>query len=427
MIKKFLLVFLVFSSAILVAQRNNSSPYSFFGIGEEFNPLTVEQSSMGGIGVAFKANNYLNFMNPAANANLRFSTYSIGGLMTDLTLKDASGEQSGTATSLKYIALGFPIGDKAGFSVGLQPKSSVGYAFLNKIPLNSDTPTEITRYTGNGGTNRLYGAFGMEVIKGFSLGLDVAFVFGTIENNILNQRASVALATKSKETTIIRGGVYKLGAQYQKELANKLQLNAGVVVQLENNLTANSSQYVYSLSFASSGNEIPRDTLSITFVQGNFKTPIKTSLGIGLGKELKWYAGVNYEFKDALENQNSIVGTTYRYENSSRISIGGFYLPKINSISSYWDRVTYRAGLRFEDTGLLVDGTSVGNNFTSINDFGINVGLGLPLGNIRSNINIGVEYGKRGTTNNHLIQENYFNFKLSLSLNDVWFRKRQID
>jgi hypothetical protein len=51
----------------------------------------------------------------------------------------------------------------------------------------------------------------------------------------------------------------------------------------------------------------------------------------------------------------------------------------------------------------------------------------LPLGNRLSNVNVGFEYGKKGTTSNGLLEENYFNFRLSLSLNDIWFRKRKID
>ena len=97
----------------------------------------------------------------------------------------------------------------------------------------------------------------------------------------------------------------------------------------------------------------------------------------------------------------------------------------MNSISSYWDRVTYRAGLRFEDTGLLV---KAGNDFTKVKDFGINVGLGLPLPRQLSNVNIGFEYGQKGTTNNSLVKENYFNIRMSLSLNDIkWFKKTRID
>ena len=104
-------------------------------------------------------------------------------------------------------------------------------------------------------------------------------------------------------------------------------------------------------------------------------------------------------------------------------------MPKVNSISSYWERVTYRAGIRFEDTGLLIKGSS-NSDFTKIKDFGISFGLGLPLRDL-SNLNLGIEYGKKGSTINNLIQENYFNFKVSLSLNAIgnlaWFVKRKID
>ncbi len=61
---------------------------------------TVEQSSMGGIGVAFSHYKYLNFTNPAAYADLRYTTYVFGLLNNDLTLKDADTKQNSTSTSL---------------------------------------------------------------------------------------------------------------------------------------------------------------------------------------------------------------------------------------------------------------------------------------------------------------------------------------
>ena len=156
--------------------------------------------------------------------------------------------------------------------------------------------------------------------------------------------------------------------------------------------------------------------------------PIKSILGVGVGKLDKWYAGVEYENQDAFSTTGLLANTNsaYRYGKSNRISLGGFYLPKINSISSYWNRVTYRAGLRLENTGLLVDGSGNNSNFTEIKDFGISFGLGLPLKRL-STVNAGFEFGKRGTRTNNLIQENYFNFRLSLSLSDSWFIKRRID
>lgn len=424
MIKRILLGVFVFSSLTLLAQRNSASPYSFFGIGEKFEAVTVEQASMGGIGVAMKDAHYLNFINPAANADLRYATYALGGSLTFLTLKEGTTSQSGNSTNLRYIALGFPIGKKAGFSVGLQPFSSIGYSLLN----NSDSVNG-TLYRGTGGTNKLYASFGMYAYKGFSLGAEASFIFGSSENNILNQQTGAVRATKNQEKINIRGGQFKLGAQYKTELKNKLQLHTGVAMTLESNLSAQRTDVLYSLTFGSSGQEIPRDTLSNTTIKGNISIPFKTVVGVGVGKENKWYVGVNQQFENALETTNSVLtdGSTFRYDDASKLSIGGYYIPKINSISSYWHRVTYRAGVRFEDTGLLInDGSS--NNFTSVKDFGINVGLGLPLPRSLSNVNLGFEYGQRGTTNNNLIKENYFNIRLSLSLSSLnWFQKRQID
>ncbi len=83
--------------------------------------------------------------------------------------------------------------------------------------------------------------------------------------------------------------------------------------------------------------------------------------------------------------------------------------------------------MRIEKTGWMLDGTGDGANFTSIDDFGISFGVGLPLGNQVSRLNLGFEFGKRGTTDNGLVEEEYFNFRLGLTLSNKWFRKREIN
>lgn len=429
MIKRLLVVVFITISTSIIAQRNSSSPYSFFGIGENVNRTTVEQASMGGIGVALKDYNHLNFVNPAANADLRFATYAIGGDISFLKLKNNQSSESGNTTSLRYISLGFPIGNKAGFSVGIQPISSVGYVLLNEVKNTAGDITEITRFTGNGGVNRVYGSFGINVFDNLALGIEAGFLFGTIDNNIFNRRLNVSLVTKYEKENIVRGSQVKFGAQYKKRLKNDTEINIGAVVELENRLNLSGTERLYTLSFSGSGAEIPRDTLYNRSITGRLINPVKTVVGAGIGKDGKWYAGVDYEFKKAFDNQGNIVtGSNYRFESSNRLSIGGYYIPKINSISSYWDRVVYRVGFRTEKTGLLVDGSNTGTNFTPIDDFGINVGLGLPLPRQLSNVNLGFEYGQRGTTVNNLIKESYFNVRLSLSLNSTsWFKKRRID
>ena len=429
MIRNILLVFLLITSIATTAQRTNSSPYSFFGVGEEFTPVTAEQSAMGGIGVAFSHYKYLNFTNPAAYADLRYTTYSFGVLNNKLTVDNGSEAESTNSTSLSYFALGFPLGSKAGMSFGIQPVSSVGYSLVDAT-LNTDgNIIERSLFSGEGGVSRIYTSFGIKIFKEFSIGFEADYSFGNIENSITNQIAGISLSTKYKESTIVRGGSVTLGAQYKKELKKDLVLSTGATLKMGNDLKVTGDEYLYSLTFSSAGNEFGRDTISQSSISGDYRIPLKAILGVGLGKTDKWYVGLEYENQEAIETTGFLNTTNaaYKYSESNRISLGGYYLPKINSISSYWNRVTYRAGLRLEKTGLMVDGSGLNTNFTQVDDFGISFGLGLPLRQL-STVNMGFEFGKRGTTNNNLIQENYFNFRLSLSLTDTnWFQKRKID
>ena len=429
MIKKIIFFLAVLVTAQSFSQRSTSSPYSYFGVGEEFGTRTVEQISMGSIGAAYSNNRYLNFVNPASLSELRFATYVFGVLNNGLTIKDATSKQSSNSTNLSYFSFAFPVTKKMGVVFGMQPTSSVGYSLINTVTNDDGDAINITQFSGSGDVNRIYGGFGLTLFKGFSFGIETDFLFGNIQNNVLNIREGITLATKNIEDSNVRGASVKLGAQYKTTITKDLNLHMGASFKLSNNLKSTGTENLYSLSIGASGFEQPRDTIFSGPLKANLERPTETIFGIGLGKTNKWYAAVNYKTQDALIATGYFDNSaqSFQYGESNRISAGGYFIPKINSITSYWQRVTYRGGVKFEKLGLLVNGTPGSNTFTSIDDFGISFGLGLPLGNRLSNVNVGFEYGKKGTTSNGLLEENYFNFRLSLSLNDIWFRKRKID
>ena len=417
---------MLFVSVGSFAQKNNTSAYSFFGIGDKNNINTIEQLSMGGVGVAFNDSYHLNFSNPASAASLSFTTYSIAIENRNINAQDVNDKQSAASTYLSYLALGIPMGEKAGFTFGLLPNSSVGYSLVTNVFDSEDVLTEATRYEGEGGTNKVFLNFGYKPFKGLSVGLQGNYVFGKIENSIINQTAEAPLATKYETVSNVKGFSLNVGFQYETDLSEKIDLSLGASFELGNTIDAEGEEYLYSVALSTF--ESPRDTILDAKSSGEFKSPLKTTLGAGFGQKNKWFAGVDYSFQNAVELKGNVFNSYSKiaYDNYSKIAIGGFYTPKFNSISSYWDRVTYRAGIKFEKTGLLVDPLGNGTDFTAIDDFGISFGVGLPLSQQLSNINLGFEFGKRGTTNNGLVQENYFNFRLSLSLNDKWFKKLEI-
>ena len=203
MIKKIIFFLAVVISAQAFSQRSTSSPYSYFGVGEEFGTRTVEQISMGSIGAAYSSNRYLNFVNPASLSELRFATYVFGVLNNELTIKDADIEQSTNSTNLSYFSFAFPVSKKMGVIFGMQPTSSVGYSLINTLNNEEGVPIEITQFSGTGDVNRIYGGFGLKLFKGFSVGLEADFLFGNIQNNVLNAREEVTLATKNIEDSNI--------------------------------------------------------------------------------------------------------------------------------------------------------------------------------------------------------------------------------
>jgi hypothetical protein len=116
-----------------------------------------------------------------------------------------------------------------------------------------------------------------------------------------------------------------------------------------------------------------------------------------------------------------VIAEDVAYQAASSYAFGAFFVPDYTSFTSFLKRVTYRAGLRYDKSGIVVRGSE-------INNFGITFGLGMPMGQSGfSNLNLGFEFGRRGTTVANLVEENYLKVSVGLSLNDRWFLKRRID
>ena len=216
------------------------------------------------------------------------------------------------------------------------------------------------------------------------------------------------------------------GLLYKTKVTDKLELSSGITYAPQSKINSSNEQSLSTITistitgFESVQNTIEQDLGDLK--ESKLVIPSKFSIGAGLGERTKWFAGIEYTAIKTSNFRNELYDSvdSGNYVDGSIFSVGGFFIPEYNSFTSYWKRIVYRAGFRFENTGLSI------NNHT-INEFGMSFGLGLPMGNGLSNTNVGFEFGKRGTTQDNLVQENYFNVMISLSLNDRWFRKRKYD
>lgn len=416
MIKKFIVSACLLLSLVSFAQEGTSSPYSFYGIGDIRFKGTLENRSMAGVAVE-QDSIHINLENPASFANLKLTTFSLGGTYATKNLKSNSGSANTRRTTLDYLAVGLPLG-KFGVGFGLIPYSSVGY----KIESLSDQEGETSkRLAGTGGLNKVFFGVGYKIAPNFSIGADAHYNFGKIETKSLEFSTNVPIGTRELNSADLSGVNFNIGAMYQRKISKKLSVYSSLNYTLEGNLTSSNNRNIATVVYNSGFDVVEVDALPEQKSEKDIKLPSRISFGAGIGEAKKWLVGgkISYQKNSGQENsynQASNVG----YGRYGSVSLGGYYIPNYNSFSNYAKRVVYRGGIKYEKTGLMI-------NSESINDMGVTLGVGLPITGSFSNVNLGFELGKKGTTNANLIQENYANISVSFSLNDKWFEKRKFN
>ena len=417
MIKKFIVPAFLFFTLISFAQQGTSSPYSFYGIGDVKFKGTAENRAMGGLTI-YSDSIHLNFQNPASYSNLKLTTFSLGGtyLTTDLTTSSQS--EKARRTAIDYLAVGLPLG-KFGVGFGLMPYSSVGYNIQSISTATPLVPAEINQYSGTGGINKVFFGLGYSLSKKWSVGLDYSYNFGKIQTYSFRFIEGIQYGSREKNLSDISGGTITAGINFNTPINKKLNGFASLTYSPDSKLRFSNSRNIATIQYSSSGSEIIVQPSEVDVANTSITMPSKLAVGFGFGQNKKWMLGTEITFQKSSNMGNRFNDiNNVNYENSTRYSFGGFYIPNYNSFSKYYQKIIYRAGLRYENTGLII-------NNTSIKDYGINAGIGLPLIGVFSNINIGIEFGQRGTTSANLVQENYTNITIGLSLNDKWFQKRR--
>lgn len=412
MIKRFIIIVALLTTVLAAAQEGTSSPYSFYGIGLTKFKGTVENQSMGGLQL-FSDSIHLNLRNPAGYGRLKLTTYTVGGSHQSTQLENDQASESSRTTSLDYLAIGIPTG-KLNFGLGLIPFNSVGYKILN---VNEETAN---RFTGRGGMNKVYLSTGYSVTDNLSLGVNVNYNFGNIQRNFTAFQNGIQFGTRQIDRTDLSGFNLNFGLDYQRALSENLNFYTAATYSPKMDITAKKIQNTATITLGANGSELITSENDITFPDSDLSLPAQLTLGAGLGASNKWFLGAEYSSIQT-EDFNSITpNQDVSYQNASQYRLGGFYIPQYNSLTNYFNRIVYRAGIRFEETGLQI-------NNEVINEFGISFGVGLPAGSNFSNANLGIEYGQRGTTNSGLIKENFLKLSISLSLNDKWFVQRKFD
>ncbi|WP_224485250.1 hypothetical protein [Robertkochia aurantiaca] len=422
MIKKLFVLVTLTVALYSYGQEGSVSPYSFYGTGEQRFRGTMENRMMGGMSV-YSDSIHLNLQNPASLSKLRLTTFNVAGSYNRTSLKSDINSETASNVTLDYFALGFPLGNKAGVSMGLYRNTAVGYriADLNE---SGSTPV-LSRYLGDGGVNRVFVSFGFEPIRNLSIGATGNFNFGNVENELTRIFEDIPYGTQEISRSEYSGFDFNVAMNYRTTITDRLTMYSSAIYAPSNEISSSNFRQISTIFVNNDGDELPivREEVDLRALGLNstyLNMAESYTLGLGVGQERKWFLGAEYQYKKTSNFENEFLDLNNgAYEDYERFSAGGFFIPDYDSFTSYWKRVVYRVGVRNEQTGLIV-------NNVPVYDFGMTFGLGLPLGGF-SSANVGFEFGKRGSTFQGRVEDNYFNLNISLSLSDRWFVKSLIN
>ena len=410
MTKQILIILAVFFTLTLTAQDKTSSPYSYYGVGTPTFNGTADNRSMEGLAVDADSTRF-NFENPAALGKLQLTSFSVGASQSFTTLKNLDQEEDIRNTTFDYLAVAIPAG-KFSFGFGLLPKTSVGY----KLKESSDDFQ--SQFTGRGGLSNVFLSAGYQINKNLSVGVEGGYNYGNVQNENLLFQEGIQYGTREKNRSDINGFSVKLAAHYEVKLKNKMRLQTLVSYAPKAKLTSKNKRWLATLEQSGSGQNLISEN-EIDLESTNFYTPSNLRVGVGYGKFQKWMVGIEYQNIGKEEYTNtSFSPANIEYKKANIYRLGGYFVPNINDITNYFNRITFKAGLRYQETGMKI-------NQEDIDEFGISFGLGLPAGKYMSTINIGAEYGQRGTTSAGLIKEDFVNVFIGVTLNDKWFIQRR--
>lgn len=418
------IVFTFFTTGIYAQQQQVSSLLSNYGLGTVFSESTVAQKGQGDLSVVGNNNQeVISIANPAFLANLKLTSFSLAFKSQGSDVQTEETEFSSGAVSISNLSLGIPLGRKGGFALGLRTHSAVGYEVSSDDFFNE----------GSGGVNQVYVGLGYQVLKGLSVGAQFNQYFGKADKR--KAIKSVTQPSVEDYSYNVKGNTIKLGVQYKYPLSKKIEAQAGAYGVLGHDITASGTREFYS-AIQTEENVFSRTVNSnnqTENIKGTEKNSFKSVFGIGLGEDNHWFAGLSYENKEALKYSGDVFLETTQinytasndvlkvgYEASNKINFGGYIIPKKYALKNYLKRVAYRAGLKYEKTGLVLNNNSVKN-------LGMSFGLGLPVGRRVSYLNISLELGRIGEFSKNKYQEEYFNLGVNISLSDKWFQKRVID
>jgi hypothetical protein len=394
-----------------VKAQNMSSPYSVYGVGEIQELQPDRSSGMANTSISIVSTpGFLINKNPASLIGLERSLAQVdlGIVGKTVTFKgDVINSDNNKArdVTIKRISISAKLSNHWASSVGFKPFSYVNYAFTAQKSIEGSTNTYTGQYEGNGGLHNVFWNNAFSIGKHVALGVRTNFIFGSINQIETLTGGGLNSTIVSQVTNYYNGFRFEAGGIYGSKISKNWKFSLGGKLTTKNNLNAEKT-----LTVQEGGAVVEQDK---QLPESSFKLPWQYDAGFSLVNKGRSTITVDYSYGNW--NKLNPSGSTYSMVNSERLSAGFQFSNQVQRFGMVAEKSYFQAGVFGGQSYLQVKGQQ-------IREYGATLGFGSYLSRGLA-YNLALEGGQRGTINNNLVRENYFQFTISLSYREVLYSK----
>ncbi|KAA3618161.1 MAG: hypothetical protein DWQ05_08980 [Calditrichaeota bacterium] len=371
-----------------------NSLYSRFGIGILRPYAGASYFGQGNIGIASYSPIALQYLNPASLAFLKRTRFEGSFLYEQADVKIGSAEGKFSDSGFNTLHIGIPMTRGYALSFGLMPYSIISNNYEDIV--EGSYRSELV---GTGGLERAFLRLSGQIGKRFSYGAGLDVYFGRLERTwrVFYDDASYVRTEDITSTTAIGMGGH---AGILLQVSEKISLGA-VMTAPATLSTKRQEDYVFRTE-----NSIIEGEMKLPFIQGygvNYRPNEKVTV-------LADFEAGNWGSLD----KDDILGA--ETTNTTRYGIGLEYAPSRKLYASLLKKMSYRIGFNAGNLPYLLDGKKIDEKFFT-------AGLTLPYNAFNSQLEIGMEYGKRGSQSEIGSEETVFRFVFGIASGEKWFNR----
>ncbi|UXX79162.1 hypothetical protein N7E81_17555 [Reichenbachiella carrageenanivorans] len=409
---------LVFGVDQASAQNGAGSVYSIFGIGELSRSVSVASQAMGNTAIGLSNPYQINITNPAANGGVGSyfnHVFDIGMYYASTNYQTQETSENGSYGGVSDFSFWFKYGQKGSAIIGLSSYSNVGYNIYKDQVNSFQTGDYDIAYQGSGGLNEAYFSNSYALFQNFSVGLKLAFIFGSIDHTE-DVVGSQSLSRYMLENhTYIANLDLEYSLNYRLPVSKNSYVNFGLIYKKPTQLSGNTSSTISAWDY-SEGTTVDEAVLyEEKESTSGYKLPRKMGFGVSLNTKKVMLAGdVEFnQWKDGeIEGYSNDLVNTWRYSAGLEVTPNRFGDQTLG-------RISYRIGGYYENSYLKINGVNPETYaFTS--------GLSIPL-RTGSAMNLSYQRKYNGTTSEGLILESSHVVAMSFSIRRRWFQRPKYD